>query len=748
MSIDSQAESDARMDVGAMLGAVVRRWPRIVLVTIALLAVTWGVLQFVPRMYESSAAILVAPRDNTFTRPTGDTGSSTASSVVDPSTMSSQIQLIQSRDTLQQVIDQLHLKDVPEFNGTQGSLFGKLMGLLGRKSSVPVDDVVLNTLYDRLTVIRERDSAVISIMVRAQDPQLAARIATAIASVHVKRQAELSVSDTAEASNWLKAEIDKMRQSVSEAESKVANYRVDNDLFTGSNNTSLSDQQLTDIQNQITAAQGRKNDAKSRADLIRKLLAAGQPTDGVSDIRQSVVVQQLSEEKAKLQGQKAQLLATLLPNHPSVRAIDAQVSEIDKQIAAEGKRVADALDAEARIEADLEASLRADLEKAKQASATAARNGVTLDELQREAKAQRDLLETYLLRYREATSRADANAALPDVRVVTRAAPAVAPASPKTTLMLFAVGFVSLALQVGAIFFGELISGRAIVERRIPRGGMVLEPGFVDEADFTEVKAAELRDRRTLGPYTDEPPSAEKPEETQGEEGAAAAAGGAETLRLRPSRHPKPDDQFLVDPYSRQDVAPPPLPAQPEPPLAEAISNLSADMALGRVRTIMLAGLGTEEQMSNVAGQLAVDADHMGLSIVTVDAGSRQISTEPGITDLALDKASFGEIVYNGTHEGMSVVPWGQQQQLVGGSPRPSALIEALADIFEVVVVSTGLLDEHLALPAFKGEGRLVIVAGDGCDAEAVAAARARGQELGYQSIQVVAPPPERAEVA
>ena len=40
----------------------------------------------------------------------------------------------------------------------------------------------------------------------------------------------------------------------------------------------------------------------------------GQPIEGVADVQDSVVIQRLSEEKARLQGEKAQRSATLLAN--------------------------------------------------------------------------------------------------------------------------------------------------------------------------------------------------------------------------------------------------------------------------------------------------------------------------------------------------------------------------------------------------------------------------------------------------
>src|SRR5690606_14706742 len=105
------------------------------------------------------------------------------------------------------------------------------------------------------------------------------------------------------------------------------------------------------------------------------------------------------------------------------------------------------------------------LARARVAASTQTKDSVTLDSLTREAKAQRDLLDSYLIRYRDAASRTDAGSALPDVRIITQAAPSVVPASPKTALILGAVGFVALALQVGMVLFGELMSGRAVYDR-------------------------------------------------------------------------------------------------------------------------------------------------------------------------------------------------------------------------------------------------------------------------------------------
>ena len=201
MSVESAPAEDLRMDVRALMGALWARLLRIIIVTAVLLAATFIILMFVPKQYESSASLLVEDRSSSFTQAAG-TASATSSTggIAIDALLSSQIELIKSRDTLMAVIDTLKLRTVPEFNGASVSPVTLLLRLVGRNPEPrSVDETVLHNLNERLTVIRERDSAVISIFVRSADPQLAADIANAIAAEHVKRRAGQSLADTAEA---------------------------------------------------------------------------------------------------------------------------------------------------------------------------------------------------------------------------------------------------------------------------------------------------------------------------------------------------------------------------------------------------------------------------------------------------------------------------------------------------------------------------------------------------------------------
>jgi polysaccharide biosynthesis transport protein len=678
MSTDyHHGDDDLRLDAGSMLRAVWARAPRIALVTVLLLAATFAILMFMPKVYESSASVLVEPRDSTYTgAATGSGTSSTASAVSLDAMISSQIELIKSRDLLLDVVDGQNLRSVPEFSGAGFNPLNAILSLLGRTPPAKsLDEMVLANLAERMTVIRERDSAVISVFVRSTDPDRAAAIANAIAAAHVKRRAAQSVTDTADASVWLQGEINGLRAKVNAADTAVANYKIEHNLFVGSNATPVTDQQLSTVSTQIADAQQRKNDALSRAEVIRELVKSGQSLDGVADVRNSVVISSLLQTKANMQAELAQKSTTLLDGHPTIKALKAQLTELEGQIRAESRKVADSLEAEAQVQGGLEQKLRDDLVRAQMVSGEAAKGGVTLDSLEREAKAQRDLLETYLARFNDAEARSNASSALPDVRIVADAAASVVPSSPKTALILGAVVFISLVLQIGGVLFGELMSGRALTERRAYES---VEGALIEPDDLP----AEARE-----------------------------ADGVEASRTR----------------------------------RDELGNLTEAVVSREIRTVLVASVADREAAITVIDRLIENALANELSVVAVDAGSGEVSSTLGISDLSAGRCDYGDVVQRASDD-LAEVAWGRMGSIDRRSGRPSTLVEALADIYHVVVVDTGGVGMMSSLPLFAGaKASVVLVASEVTSVHAVNAARADVRALGLEVGRVVTLPAEPA---
>lgn len=758
---------DLQFDLRALAGDIWRRRFRIAFITVLLCILTFAILMFVPKEYESTASLLIEPRENIFVRATNDTGA-TSGAVADDVVVSSQVELIQSPDTLLRVVRDLDLAAVDEFSGVSSLPLDMLIRMVRPPSGTrDLEQIALARLQQKLTVIRQRDSRVVSILVRSKDKQLAARIANAIATAHVNRRAEQSVDDTAEASEWLQTEINKLRTRVSEAEARAAQFRIDNDLFVGPNNTSLLDQQMADISGQITDAQERRNTASSRANLIRGLLQSGQPIDGVPDVRESVVIQRLSENKATLQGELAQLSANLLDNHPDVQAVRAQIAAINNQIAIEGRNVAEALEAEAEIEANLAQSLSDDLTRLKLSAGNASTANVQLLELEREVTAQRDLLETYLARYSDAASRTDTNAALPDVRIITLAVPALSPASPKTKLILVAVLLVSLALQVGMILFRELSFAPVDIapRKRYDQDELVT----VDAAVKMEnaIEPAEAAETTEFDETVDEKAVRTMPQKSligglvARVKGNKAEAKPEEDTITEPPEPATPHTDAAVsvaeETEPRETEPREPEPQEPEPqeasgapvPQFASLSNVIGDAVSGRIQTVMVLGLDHNADCAALAEQIIISGLDNGLSVALVDAGSGSVSTRPGMTDLSANRAEFGEVVQRSDIDGLSEVCWGTLPRMSRRSQRPATLVEALADIYEIIIVMVGTAGAGSNLQAFEGvEAGLVIAASEDADLDAAANIVAHAREWGFKRTELLESTLDASDVA
>ena len=155
-------------------------WPTLLVAVLA----TIGVNMMTPR-YKSEARILYDGRENVFLRPEADKSLNGDRPAADAETLTSQVQIILSRQLALDVIRQLRLSDLPEFDpvlrGT--STFRHILSLLGIARdymAMTPEERVLESWNERLTAYSVDKSRVIVIEFQSWDPQLAARVTNAI----------------------------------------------------------------------------------------------------------------------------------------------------------------------------------------------------------------------------------------------------------------------------------------------------------------------------------------------------------------------------------------------------------------------------------------------------------------------------------------------------------------------------------------------------------------------------------------
>ncbi|MCW5681595.1 MAG: lipopolysaccharide biosynthesis protein [Xanthobacteraceae bacterium] len=463
-SPEMRAEADsagAELDLSSLGRAVWRRKFLIVFVALATAVATFLVVNMITSRYKSEARVIIENRETAYNRPEGDRNAERDRTLVDAEAVQSQVQLALSRDLARKMIADLKLAERPEFVSGGASVLNSLLSLIGMSrpaSSQSLEDRILERYYERLSVYQVDKSRVIAIEFQSEDPVFAARAANAIADGYIRLQQQAKQETIRQANLWLSGEIDRLRARVAEAESKVEEFRSKSNLYVGTNNTPLSAQQLAELNTQLSAARTRKADAETKARIIRGILNSGKPVE-ISEVLNSELIRRLNEQRVTLRAQLAEQSSTLLDQHPRIKELKAQLGNLEGQLRLEADKIARAFENDAKLASAQAESILIILDQQKKQATALGTNDVQLRALERDAKSQRDLLESYLVRYRDTAARETPEAVPADARVISRALPSARPHFPKKLPIVFIATLGMLLLTIAMIVTSQLLRG-------------------------------------------------------------------------------------------------------------------------------------------------------------------------------------------------------------------------------------------------------------------------------------------------
>lgn len=618
-------------------------------------------------IYRSEARLLVVGKENIFLRPDAEKSTSIDRTDVDPEAITSQAQILMSRDLALRVIQEFKLGDLPEFDPVRRgvSLSGTILSLFGLGRDAlhqSPEDRVLANFYQRLSVLPIDKSRVIQVEFQSRDPELAARVTNAIIDTYFDIQRAANREQTRSASQWLQTEIEKLRPKVAEAESAVENFRAKSNLFVGPNSSSLQQQQLGELTSQITAARASQAELEAKSRLIRELLKSGRPIDS-AEIANSDLLKRLVEQRVTLRAQLAEQSSTLLELHPRIQELRAQINALDAQIRGELDRQVRAMETDARIAGARVETLNATMDRLKNQIAASSGQDVQLRALDREAKTQRDLLESYLAKYREASARDSLDATPVDARVISRATATNIPIFPKK-IPIVVISTLAAAFVASAF----VISGSLLGEGTQPASRAQIPPKPRDPASRFGFNFF-----RRKKPATGE---------------AAGQAAPAQTV-------------MAID------------------ELAKALRQLGE---AGRRITVVGAArnVGTTYTALGLARGLATQGGRVVLADLALAAPNLAvISTNPdapGFAELVRGTASFGQIMTRDKFSRVHLVATGKVAGEAGAilaSPRLVMALEALARTYDHVVIDAGAVPEMATEPFARIAPRAVLVATD-----------------------------------
>ena len=296
------------------------------------------------------------------------------------------------------------------------------LGLAGG-AGAPDRDAV-DAFLSRLTIAPSSGSRTVAITFVARDPELAARGADTVADLVVQSRNEARAKAARAAETWLDQKIANWKGKVANAEAKVEAIRAQPSPPSSGEGAAKASESLADLERKLTEARAAEAAAAAKAELLRRLERQAQLPDSAQEIADPAL-RRLSDQRAALKAEIADASRTLLPLHPRMKDLAAQLAGVDGEIRDAAGKVARASDVEARrAGADADA-LAARLDDATKAAAVAAASAAAADgpvrALEAEAQAARDELQGYQQMAREEEARRASQSGDGDARVLVRA---------------------------------------------------------------------------------------------------------------------------------------------------------------------------------------------------------------------------------------------------------------------------------------------------------------------------------------
>ncbi len=694
MNGDRIDDRDVDIDLAQLVAAIWRRKGRIAAITLLAGGSAFVIASMMSPAYKGEARVLIESRAASFGA--SQQSNAPAEPVLDELTVSSQVQILQSVDLIKQVAKDMKLYELDEFDPeAHPSFVSKLLVAVGLKKDplqVLPEERVLTAFREKLQVYQVESSRVITVEFSSKDPKLAAAIPNAMMKAYIALQSGAKLDTSTEAARWLEPEIANLREKVRDADRKVADYRASSDLLSAGQGETLATRQLSDISTELGRIRGERANAEARAEGVRNALASGRALDTFPDVVASPTIQRLKENETTIRSQISDLTSSLLEGHPRIRALRNQLTGIERQIQEETRKVLASLENEANVSRLREQQLVQQLNVLKSESVRAGEQQVGLNDLEREASAQRQLLETYLARYREATSRAGSVDSTPaDARVISAAVEPREPYFPKTGAITIVVTLAAFLLSCIVVMLVELFTGRALK----PVGRSQVPP-LSDPPPPTRarVEADEAAD-------VPEQPVAERHQTIQPASQAIPVA----------AHHAVTEEQRQIPVATMASI--PALPEEDVPAAQEVTAeenvetadDFSIDAVAGFLTTRLAKPVAAVVSPAGDSGStstvmLARALSEMGRSVVLVDMTASGCPTRlmapeaglPGVMDLLAGAAAFGETIHGDRLSDAHIVPRGnaQPREAMRAIDRLTMILGALSDAYDTVLVECG----------------------------------------------------------
>jgi polysaccharide biosynthesis transport protein len=350
-----------------------------------------------------------------------------------------------------------------------------------------MESALIDTYLGMLTILPTQKTQLVKIAFSTSDPQLSARMADAHAQAYIRQGLELRARTNEEAQRFLEEKLVELKERVEKSEEALNRYRRNRGIISLDDKENIVVERLADLNKRLTEAEAERIALEEQVHLLR-----GGQHESLPTVVDNSLIQTLTAESARLEGQYAHLSSQFKPGYPPLDQLRAQLNEARRLLNREIQKVTGSIKSAYQAMVAKEKQLRAAMEAQKAAALRLKDASVNYAILAREVDTNRQLYDSVLHRMKETGVAAELRAS--NVFIIDKAEPPRKPSSPKIKQSFLLAALLGLMGGVGCAFLREHLDNALKtpqeVERylRLPNLGLVPDFLSLDWRGYTQRK--------------------------------------------------------------------------------------------------------------------------------------------------------------------------------------------------------------------------------------------------------------------
>jgi len=231
--------------------------------------------------------------------------------------------IIQSRAVAERVVEHLGLADDPTF-------FGQEPGT----GWTPVEkEVAAQRLQSKLSLDPIKDTRLVLLKVRDNDPERAATLANMVASAYIEKTMEDRLGSTATAAEWLAQQLDSTRTQLNESENALHEFKKQHNVLSVSveNRQNLLAEEIREYNERLTDTRARRIELEARLGRLKAARSHPEAVQGNGRGDDSELDALRTELRSKVT-ERGSLSVRYGDSHPTILELEGEIAAIRASI--------------------------------------------------------------------------------------------------------------------------------------------------------------------------------------------------------------------------------------------------------------------------------------------------------------------------------------------------------------------------------------------------------------------------------